>query len=225
VTSRRLLSCHWQKAKNARGLGTFGLRIADCGVRIEGWMPAVTNMSSRAKQSQLWERWGIWRRRNIACGSVPPESRACRTKPISRRRQGCSRPRHETPYGVTTSMPDCTNKPNFWAGACAAIRGERGRSPYRAKQSQFAARRRETGGGGLEEIASMIRRNKASSMGQDQREVLYGKGVTLDSAMMRNKANLPRAGWRRRAIVRTKPIPGSGAGDDGMGIALGPGVW
>jgi len=109
------------------------------------------------------------------------------------------RPRHEAPYGVTTSVTDCTNKANSAAGVCVAIRGQRGRGPqsrcigignprppYHAKQSQFAESRHETGGRSLEGTS----RNKADSGGRGRREILYRKGVMFDRAMMRNRANL-----------------------------------
>ncbi len=38
------------------GAGAMGLRIADCGVRIEGRMPAMTDMGGRAEQSQFERR-------------------------------------------------------------------------------------------------------------------------------------------------------------------------
>jgi hypothetical protein len=172
-----------------------GSGIVDCRLPSEGPVPAMTNRARRAKQSQIWKRWGIWRKRNIACGPVPPESRARQTKPISRRGQGRSRPRHETPYGVTASVTDCTNKANFRAGTCMAIRGERGRgpqsrciaignprSPYRAKQSQFVDRRRQAGGGRLEETARMICETKPIRVA----------GIDAKSFMGKELCSIPR---------------------------------
>jgi hypothetical protein len=31
----------------------------------------------------MWEEWGIWERINAAWAAVPPQSRACETKPIA----------------------------------------------------------------------------------------------------------------------------------------------
>ncbi len=36
---------------------------------------------NRAKQSQTWERWGIWRKAGVACGVPLPQSGSYQTKP------------------------------------------------------------------------------------------------------------------------------------------------
>ena len=115
----------------------LGVRNAECGVkstrtpvrnkansrkktrprrpRHEPPCGVTTSRANYAKQSQTREGWDILGEVDIACDAVPRHSGACETKPIllcpdSRR--------HSPPY---------------------KFRGERGRSPYCAKQSQFGA--------------------------------------------------------------------------------------
>jgi len=127
------------EGEKCQGPGTFGLRTADwraeTGNDKQGW-------SCETKPKLGWMGHMEKKEPRVRVGSVGEQSVPNKANLQNKTRAG--RPRHETRYGVTTSMPDCTNKVNSAAGTCTAIRGERGRSPYRAKQSQFE--RRQVGG-------------------------------------------------------------------------------
>jgi len=89
--------------------------------------------TDRAKQSQTWEGWGIWGKANVACEAVPPEGRACETKPISERRQGRDGP-------ATCAWPVVRNKAKCQeTGSREKAAG--GQMTNRAKQSQLPDRR------------------------------------------------------------------------------------
>jgi len=125
-----------------------------------------------------------------------------KTKPICRRGPFCAREAsRETPYGVTTSVPDCTNKANSAAGTCTAIRGELGRSPYPAKQSRSSWQAdggqgpscEGTGGRGVRNEAN---RETAESTLTAAKRKGYRRNVGYTS--VKNKANLRNKTWAGR---------------------------
>ncbi len=192
------------------------MRSADCGMEAESVKQsqsqgqagdrrrragAERHGSGNAKQSQLGRQSGH-RRREATAGAL------CGTKPI-----------------------------------CPAGRGEPGWSPYRAKQSQFVGRTSPfawspagTHDPRKKRLAASLRtrmRNKANlchgrwcarhTLRDDETkpiwrrrgavEVLCREGVTCDSAVVQNKANLPcRAGRAGTPYLpcETKPNPGRG---------------
>jgi hypothetical protein len=105
-----------------------------------------------AKRSQIWERWRM--QVGESQRHMRRQRQRCKTKPMvgGERAVGTAHPADfkQTPCGVTTNGADCAKQSQMWerwgiwvtganavwAGTLHDNRGERGRSPCYAKQSQ-----------------------------------------------------------------------------------------